>query len=121
MYTGYLSLLDTQIPLNACLVTIKNKCGKSNCKCSKGHFHQSTALKYRVNGIQKKKYVKKDDVSKVKHQLYSAKGGQILERDDKYIFAMFAKYDLATPSDYAVHAFTVFGQQKRTPESLLAN
>lgn len=121
MYKGHLSILDTLIPLNACLVTDEHKCGKPNCKCNLGHLHKSTALKYRMNGIQKKKYVKKAKVDQVRHQLYWAKGDQIFERGDRYVFSMFAKYDCSSQADYAIKAYEVFRQQKLTPESLLAN
>ena len=99
MYHGHLKLLNTLIPLNACLVTNKHKCGKPYCRCTRGRLHKSTALKYRVNGIQKKKYVRKADVDKIKHQLYSAKGGQIFERGDEYVISMFRKYDCSTQAD----------------------
>jgi len=121
MYKGHLSLLNTLIPLNACLVTDEHKCGKPNCRCTRGHLHKSTALKYRVNGIQKKKYVRKEDISQIRRQLYSAKGGQIFERGDEYVISMFRKYDCPTQSDYAIKAYEVFRQQKLTPDSLLAN
>ena len=82
MYKGFIEINSHLIPLNACLVTDEHRCGKPNCRCTLGHLHKSTALKYRVNGIQKKKYVRKADVDEIKHQLYSAKGGQIFEKGD---------------------------------------
>lgn len=121
MYQGHLSLLDTLIPLNACLVTNKYKCGKPYCKCNQGHLHQSTALKYRVNGVQKKKYVKKTDVAKVRQQLYWAKGSQFFDRDERYTLAIFYTYPDLLDNEYCIKAYELFGQQKLTPESLLAN
>jgi hypothetical protein len=32
------------------LYTLKRKCGKSNCRCSRGELHESTVLSYRGNG-----------------------------------------------------------------------
>ena len=32
------------------LYTLKRKCGKSNCRCSRGELHDSTVLSYRGNG-----------------------------------------------------------------------
>jgi len=87
MYKGFIEVNFDLIPLNACLVTDEHKCGKPNCRCTRGYLHKSTALKYRVNGIQKKKYVRKEDVSQVRRQLYSVKGGQIFERSDEYIIS----------------------------------
>ena len=121
MYKGLIDINGFLIPLNACLVINNYKCGKPNCKCTRGHLHKSTALKYRVNGIQKKKYVRKADIDKVRHQLYLAKGGQIFEQGDEYVISMFRKYDCPTQADYAIKAYEVFGQQKLTPDSLLAN
>lgn len=121
MYKGHLELLDTLIPLNACLVTYFHRCGKPNCRCSRGHLHKSTALKYRVNGIQKKKYVRKADVDKVRNKLYFAKGGQIFEKGDKYTLAMFYHYECNSKDEYAIKAYEVFRQQKLTPDSFLVN
>ncbi|MPN36187.1 hypothetical protein SDC9_183695 [bioreactor metagenome] len=121
MYKGFIEINSRLIPLNACLVTDKHKCGKPNCRCTRGHLHKSTALKYRVNGVQKKKYVRKTDVDKVRHHLYWSKGGQIFEQGDNYIISMFAKYDFSSQAEYAIKAYEIFRQQKLTPDSLLAN
>lgn len=121
MYKGFIEIDSNLIPLNACLVINKYKCGKANCRCTRGHLHKSSALKYRVNGIQKKKYIRKADVDKVRHQLYWAKGDQIFEKGDEYVLSMFAKYDCSSQAEYAIKAYEVFGQQKLTPDSLLAN
>jgi hypothetical protein len=121
VYKYNIKILDSLVPLNACLVTFDHKCGKPNCKCTQGHLHQSTALKYRVNGVQKKKYVKKSDVDRVRRKLYQAKGIEILERDDKYIFSIAYKYPDLFGADIHIKAYEVFGQQKRSPESFFAN
>ena len=121
MYKGFIEIDSNLIPLNAYLVTDFHKCGKANCRCNRGHLHKSTALKYRVNGTQKKKYVRKADVDKVRHQLYWAKGGQILERGDKYILSMFYRYECSSKDEYAIKAYEVFRQQKITTDSFLAN
>ena len=121
MYKGFIEIDSNLIPLNACLVTNKYKCGKPNCRCNRGHLHKSTALKFRVNGIQKKKYVRQADVDKVRHQLHFAKGGLIFEKGDKYTISMFYHYKCNSQAEYAIKAYEVFRQQKIIPESLLAN
>ena len=121
MYRQAIALGTISLPCNACLTTFDHKCGKPNCKCTQGHLHQSTALKYRVNGVQKKKYVKKSDVERVRRKLYQAKGIEILERDDKYIFSIAYKYPELSGADIHIKAYEVFGQQKSNPESLFAN
>lgn len=110
MYKGHFQLLDTLIPLNACLVTDEHKCGKPNCRCTRGHLHKSTALKYRVDGIQKKKYVKRSDLDKIRKNLYQAKGIAILERSDKYIFSIAHQYPKLSGTDIHIKAYEVFGK-----------
>jgi len=122
MYKGSLNLPDDLIPTNACLVTIAHKCGKSNCRCTRGHLHQSTSLKYRVDGVQKMKYVRKADVERVKRQLYEVKGIEIIDRcRDQYIFPLAKLYPELSGTDIMVKAYEVFGQKKLHPASLTAN
>ena len=88
MYKDYISLLDTVLPISACLIKMSRKCGKSNCTCvKKGELHPY--FKYRVKiddkVTQKVMYVKSDKVDKIKRELYSEKGEELLHRDDYYI------------------------------------
>lgn len=108
VYRCHTEILDSLIPLNARLVTFDHKCGKPNCKCIHGYLHRFTALKYRVNGIQKKKYVRKSDVDRVRRKLYQAKGIEILERSDKYIFSIAYQYPELSGADIHIKAYKVF-------------
>lgn len=110
MYKSSIQINNFITPINACLITNKHRCGKPNCKCTQGHLHQSTALKYRVNGVQKKKYVKKNDVERVRRKLYQAKGIEILERADKYIFSIAYQYPELSGIDIHIKAYEVFGK-----------
>ncbi len=122
MYKGLLNFSDTVIPSNACLVTLSRKCGKSNCRCNRGYLHKATALKYRVEGVQKMKYVRQSDVSSVRRQLYEVKGIEILDRcGDAYTFTIAEMYPELAGTDIMVKAYEVFGQQKLRPASLTAN
>ncbi len=121
MYKGFLKIKNDLFPLNACLVSSAHRCGKPNCKCVRGHHHQSTALKYRINGKQKMKYVRKSDIQIVRAQLYQAKGIEILERADKYIFSIASKYPELSGADIHIKAYEVFGQRKLMPVLSPAN
>lgn len=122
MYKGYLKLSNELISTNACIVTNNHRCGKSRCKCVQGYLHQSTALKYRENGKQKMKYVRKADVERVSRLLYSIKGLEIIDRGgDSYTFTIATLYPELSGTDIHIKAYEVFGQQKLRPASLTAN
>lgn len=122
MYKGLLNFSGTFIPSNACLVTFARKCGKSNCRCNRGHLHPANALKYRIDGVQKMKYVRQADVTMVRRQLYEIKGIEIIDRGgDAYSFTLAEMYPELTGTDIMIKAYEVFGQQKLHPTSLIAN
>ncbi len=112
MYTSNIEILGQLIPTNACLVVNSHRCGKPNCKCNHGYFHHATSLKYRMNGKQKMRYVKKSDVERVKKQLYQAKGIEILERADKYIFSIASMYPELSGAEIHIRSYEVFGRRR---------
>lgn len=122
MLIGLIEIGSYVAPLNACLVTIAHKCGKPSCRCNRGNLHKATALKYRINGKQKMKYVRKADVERVKRQLYEVKGIEIIDRyRDPYIFTLAKLHPELSGTDIMVKAYEVFGRKKLNPASLTAN
>lgn len=112
MYKSSLKIRDSVIPTNACLVTNKHHCGKSTCKCiTQGALHQSTALKYRVNGKQKIKYVRQKDVDSVRRELYQRKGLEIIDRADKYTLTIAKMFPNFSGADIHIKTYEVFGQR----------
>lgn len=121
MYRQQIELLSEIFPTNACLVTYRHRCGKSSCKCNRGYLHTATALKYRIDSVQKMKYVRQADVERVRRLLYQAKGIEILERADKYIFSIATLFPKLSGQDIHIKAYEVFGQQKQLPAFSSAN
>lgn len=121
MYKNSFLYLGNIFPTNACLVTYQHRCGKANCKCNRGLLHIANALKYRVDSVQKIKYVRQSDVERVRRLLYQAKGIEILERADTYIFSIAKLFPELSGQDIRIKAYEVFGQQKRLPVFSPAN
>jgi hypothetical protein len=111
MFRSYIEIEGSLVPANSCIVVNNHHCGKPNCKCRNGKLHQSTILKYRVDGKQKVKYLQKSKVESVRKQLYQAKGIEILERADKYIFSIAGMFPELSGADIQVMAYEVFGQK----------
>ncbi len=55
--------------LRGSLITLRRKCGKSNCWCSKGEFHETPALSYSVRGSTRILTLRPQDLRKVKAAL----------------------------------------------------
>lgn len=121
MYRQQIELLSEIFPTNACLVTYQHRCGKANCKCNRGLLHTATALKYRIDSVQKMKYVKQSDVERVRKLLYQAKGIEILERADTYIFSIAKLFPELSGQEIHIKTYEVFGQQKQLPVFSSAN
>ena len=115
MYKDTLTYLDSSFPTNACLVTYRHKCGKANCRCKRGFLHRATALKYKIDSVQKMKYIRQADVESIRKLLYQKKGIEILERADKYIFSIATMFPELSGQDIHIKAYEVFGQQKQLP------
>lgn len=49
------------------------KCGKVNCKCSRGELHIGFYFFYSRGGVQRKVYVRRDDVTKVREVIKERK------------------------------------------------
>lgn len=112
MYKGLIEISSKLIPTNACLVTNKHRCGKRTCRCAtQGKLHQSTALKYRVNGKQKIKYVRQKDVDSVRRELYQRKGLEIIDRADKYTLTIAKMFPNLAGADIQIKTYEVFGQK----------
>lgn len=112
MYKSFLEIRGSAIPTNACLVTNKHRCGKRTCRCAtQGKLHQSTALKYRVDGKQKIKYVRQEDVDSVRRELYQRKGLEIIDRADKYTLTIAKMFPELSGADIHIKTYEVFGQK----------
>lgn len=122
MYRSNFILNSLEYPTNACLVTNKHRCGKSTCRCvTQGELHQSTALKFRVNGKQKMKYVRQQDVDRVRRELYQRKGLEIIDRADKYTLTIAKMFPNLSGEDIHIKTFEVFGQRNYLRQSQPAN
>ncbi len=121
MYNNLIEYRNVAIPTNACLLTTRYRCGKKSCKCNRGYLHTANAIKYRIDSVQKMKYVRQSDVERVRKLLYQAKGIEILERADKYIFSIAAMFPELSGQDIHIKAYEVFGQQKQLPVFSPAN
>lgn len=55
--------------LRGSLITLKRKCGKSNCGCADGEPHETPALSYSLDGRTKMVTLRKEDIPKVKKAL----------------------------------------------------
>lgn len=121
MYNNLIEYRNIAIPTNACLLTTRYRCGKKSCKCNRGNLHTAAALKYRIDSVQKMKYVRQSDVERVRRLLYQAKGIEILERADKYIFSIATLFPKLSGQEIHIKAYEVFGQQKLLPAFSSAN
>jgi hypothetical protein len=54
------------VALGGTLQRQRVRCGKSNCKCARGELHIGFYVFYSQRGVQRKFYVRRDDVAKVR-------------------------------------------------------
>ena len=64
----------TEEIIKGTLVVMRNKCGKPNCKCQKGHPHIALALSQYVNGKTRMTYIPKAIAKEVKTAVDNYKG-----------------------------------------------
>jgi hypothetical protein len=58
-----------QLFLRGSLITLRRKCGKPNCHCSKGKPHQTPALSYSFHGKTKILTLREKDLTEVQQAL----------------------------------------------------
>jgi len=80
--------MTSPLILRGTLITLRRKCGKPTCRCTRGALHETLALAYRVAGTTKMLTLRPQDVSEVRAALTRYK--QVQRRLERQVQAQVA-------------------------------